>query len=81
MSLGAEMPEGWMQQRLGECADQRTEKTLPDAANTRRYLALDHLAQGRGVRRFWAGFRRGGPLVRRLFFIWVTYCSANYVPI
>ena len=43
----AETPKGWMQQRLGECADQRTEKTLPEAADTRRYVALEHLAQGR----------------------------------
>ena len=47
MSLGAKMPEGWTQRRLGECADQRTEKTLPDVADTRRYVALEHLAQGR----------------------------------
>ena len=46
MSLGAEVPDGWTQRRLGECADQRTEKTLPDAADTRRYVALEHLAQG-----------------------------------
>lgn len=39
-------PEGWTQRRLGECADQRTEKTLPDATDTRRYVALEHLAQG-----------------------------------
>lgn len=47
MSLGTEVPEGWTQRRLGECADQRTAKTLPDAADTRRYVALEHLAQGR----------------------------------
>lgn len=47
MSLEAEVPEGWTQRRLGECADQRTEKALPDAADTRRYVALEHLAQGR----------------------------------
>lgn len=47
MSLEAEVPEGWTQRRLGECADQRTDKILPDAADTRRYVALEHLAQGR----------------------------------
>ena len=40
-------PEGWMHRRLFECADQRTEKITPDAADTRPYVGLEHLAQGR----------------------------------
>ncbi len=46
VSLEAEIPEGWTQRRLGECADQRTEKVQPDATDSRRYVALEHLAQG-----------------------------------
>lgn len=42
-----EVPEGWTQRKLGECAEQRTERALPDAADDRRYVALEHLAQGR----------------------------------
>lgn len=40
-------PEGWRQVYLSEVADQRTEKVTPSAADTRPYVALEHLAQGR----------------------------------
>lgn len=39
--------EGWRLRRLGECAGQRTEKVTPTAVDTRPYVALEHLAQGR----------------------------------
>ena len=41
-----ESPEGWKCCKLAECAEQRTEKVLPDAGDDRRYVALEHLAQG-----------------------------------
>ena len=39
--------EGWIRRRLDECAGQRTEKVIPTTVDTRRYVALEHLAQGR----------------------------------
>lgn len=36
----------WTKRRLGECAQLRTATILPDATDTRRYVALEHLAQG-----------------------------------
>ena len=39
--------EGWVRRRLSECAGQRTEKVTPTAVDTRPYVALEHLAQGR----------------------------------
>ena len=37
---------GWRVVRLYEVADQRTEKIIPTGEDTRRYVALEHLAQG-----------------------------------
>ena len=37
---------GWRVVRLFEVADQRTEKIIPTGEDTRRYVALEHLAQG-----------------------------------
>ena len=39
--------EGWGRRSLGECAGQRTEKVIPTTVDTRPYVALEHLAQGR----------------------------------
>ena len=39
--------DGWVHRRLGECAGQRTEKVIPTTIDTRRYVALEHFAQGR----------------------------------
>ena len=39
-------PDGWSRVRLSEVADQRTGKALPTEADTRAYVALEHLAQG-----------------------------------
>ena len=39
--------EGWRLRRISECAGQRTEKVTPTAVDTRPYVALEHLAQGR----------------------------------
>ena len=41
------LPEGWVHRRLGDCAGQRTEKVTPTTVDTRPYVALEHLAQGR----------------------------------
>ena len=47
-------PEGWMHRRLCECADQRTDKITPAAADTRPYVGLEHLAQGRPALLGWS---------------------------
>ncbi len=39
-------PDGWSRVHLSEVADQRTEKAVPAEADTRPYVALEHLAQG-----------------------------------
>ena len=45
--VGDLTPDGWTRRRLSECANLRTERALPDATDARRYVALEHLAQGR----------------------------------
>ena len=47
-------PEGWTHRRLCECADQRTDKITPAAADTRPYVGLEHLAQGRPALLGWS---------------------------
>ena len=39
-------PEGWSRVRLGEVANQRTQKSVPVITDTRPYVALEHLAKG-----------------------------------
>ena len=46
--------EGWSRRRLSECAGQRTEKITPTTADTRPYVALEHLAQGRPALLGWS---------------------------
>ena len=46
--------EGWTHRRLSECADQRTEKITPAAADARPYVGLEHLAQGRPALLGWS---------------------------
>ena len=48
------VPEGWTHRRLSECVDQRTDKITPDAADTRPYVGLEHLAQGRPALLGWS---------------------------
>ncbi len=46
--------EGWGRRKLGECAGQRTEKVTPTTVDTRPYVALEHLAQGRPALLGWS---------------------------
>ena len=46
--------EAWTHRRLSECADQRTEKITPAVADTRPYVGLEHLAQGRPALLGWS---------------------------
>ena len=48
------VPEGWTHRRLSECADQRTDKITPAAADARPYVGLEHLAQGRPALLGWS---------------------------
>ena len=47
-------PEGWRRVQLSEVAGQRTEKAVPAETDTRPYIALEHLAQGRPALLGWA---------------------------
>ena len=47
-------PDGWSRVRLSDVADQRTEKAVPVEADTRPYVALEHLAQGSPVLLGWS---------------------------
>ena len=68
--------ENWSLVRLSEVADHRTEKTVPVEADARRYVALEHLAQGSPILLGWSAagratsaktvFRAGDVLFGRL---------------
>ena len=47
-------PDGWSRVRLSDVADQRTAKAVPVEADTRPYVALEHLAQGSPVLLGWS---------------------------
>ena len=51
---GGTAVEGWVHRRLSECAGQRTEKVSPTTVDTRPYVALEHLAQGRPALLGWS---------------------------
>ena len=69
-------PEGWTSVRLSEVADQRTKKSFPIKTDTRPYIALENLAQGRPTLLGWSEartafsaktvFRRGDVLFGKL---------------
>ena len=59
-------PDGWRRVRLSEVADQRTEKAVPVETDTRPYIALEHLAQGRPALLGWA--RAGTAASAKTFF-------------
>ena len=46
-------PDGWHRVRLVDVADQRTKKVVPAKADSRPYVALEHLAQGSPVLLGW----------------------------
>ena len=47
-------PDGWRRVHLSEVAAQRTEKVVPGEADTRPYVALEHLAQGGPILLGWS---------------------------